>query len=306
MAENEMLQGKVVIVTGAGRGIGRAIAKAMAAEGARVVVNDTGASLSGDGSDKTPAAEVVAEIQRAGGQAVPNFDSVADWAGAHRIVETALSSYGRIDCIVNNAGILRDVIFHKMSEQDWDAVINVMLKGSFNVSRAAVPHFRQQQSGSMIHVTSTTGLIGNFGQANYASAKLGIVALSKSIALDMARFNVRSNCIAPSAPTRMTGSVPTNTPEQKLRAERRRLVTPEHNAPLCVFLASDAAKGVTGQVFAVRRNEIFLMSQSRPLRSVHRSEGWTPQTIAEHLLPSFKPSFFPLDRTADVFSWDPV
>jgi NAD(P)-dependent dehydrogenase (short-subunit alcohol dehydrogenase family) len=306
MAENGMLQDKVVIVTGAGRGIGRAIAVAMAAEGARVVVNDIGVSLSGEGSDQTPADQVVAEIKKAGGQAIANFDSVSEWAGAHRIVDMALNSYGRLDCVVNNAGIVRDVIFHKMTEQDWDAVVNVMLKGSFNVSRAAAPHFREQQSGSLIHMTSTAGLVGNVGQANYASAQLGIVALSKSIALDMMRFNVRSNCIAPAGLTRMNSSVPTETPEQKLRAERRKLVTPEQNAPLCIFLASDVSKDVTGQVFAVRRNEIFLMSQSRPIRSVHRSEGWTGQKVADHMFPALKPSFFPLDRVVDAFPWDPV
>jgi len=306
MSELKMLERKVAVVTGAGRGIGRAIAMAMAAEGAQVVVNDIGTTLSGEGNDTTPAEQVVAEIRSAGGKAVENFDNVADWNGAHRLIDTAISAFGRIDCVVNNAGIVRDAIFHKMSEQDWDAVINVMLKGSFNVSRAASTHFREQQSGSLIFMTSTAGLVGNVGQANYAAAKLGIVALSKSIALDMARFNVRSNCVAPAGLTRMNGSVPTETPEQKLRAERRKLVTPEQNGPICAFLASDAAKSVTGQIFAIRRNEIFLMSQSRPIKSVHRGEGWTSRMIADHALPALQPWFFPLDRVVDAFPWDPV
>jgi NAD(P)-dependent dehydrogenase (short-subunit alcohol dehydrogenase family) len=182
----------------------------------------------------------------------------------------------------------------------------VHLNGSFYVSRAAAPHFKSQEAGCYVHMTSTSGLIGNLGQANYSAAKLGIVGLSKSIAIDMARFNVRSNCIAPVAWTRMTASIPAKDPASTKRVEQRKQVTAEHNAPLAVFLASDAAKDVTGQVFSVRKNEIFLMSQSRPLRGVHRSEGWTPETCAEHMLPALRSWFFPLDRTADVFSWDSI
>lgn len=307
MSKGNMVEGKVVVVTGAGRGIGRAIAVAMAAQGAKVVVNDIGVSLSGESTAEKPADEVVTEIKKAGGEAVSNFDSVAEWAGAHRIIATALDAYGRIDCVVNNAGILRDVIFHKMTEGDFDAVVNVMLKGTFNCSRAAAEHFRKQESGSFVHMTSTSGLIGGMGQVNYGAAKLGIVALSKAIAVDMQRFNVRSNCIAPVAWTRMTQSVPAKDPAAQKRREQRMQVTPEYNAPLAVFLASDAAKSVNAQVFAVRKNEIFLMSQSRPVRSVHRSEGWTPETCADHMLPALKSSFYsPTERTADVFSWDSI
>ncbi|HXF66182.1 MAG TPA: SDR family oxidoreductase [Burkholderiales bacterium] len=301
-----MVEGKVVVVTGAGRGIGAAIAKLMAAHGAKVVVNDVGAALSGEGSDRRPAEEVVAEILRAGGEAVANFDSVAEFASARRIVECALERFGRVDCVVNNAGILRDAIFHKMSEEDWDAVVTVMLKGAFNVSRHAAEHFRRQESGCFIHMTSTSGLIGAMGQANYSAAKLGLVALSTSIAIDMARFNVRSNCIAPVAWTRMTASIPPKDPASVKRIEQRKQVTPEHNAPLAVFLASDAAKEVNGQVFSVRKNEIFLMSQSRPLRGIHRSEGWTPEACAGHMLPALKSWFVPLQKTADVFPWDSI
>jgi NAD(P)-dependent dehydrogenase (short-subunit alcohol dehydrogenase family) len=307
MSESKLVDGKVVVVTGAGRGIGRAIAMLMAAEGAKVVVNDIGASLTGEATAEKPADEVVSEIRQAGGEAVANFDSVAEWAGAHRIIQTALDTYGRIDCVVNNAGILRDVIFHKMTEGDFDAVINVMLKGAFNCSRAAAEHFRKQESGAFVHMTSTSGLIGGMGQVNYGAAKLGIVALSKAIAVDMHRFNVRSNCIAPVAWTRMTQSVPAKDPAAQKRREQRMQVTAEHNAPLAVFLASDAAKDVNAQVFAIRKNEIFLMSQSRPLRSVHRGEGWTPQKCAEHMLPSLKSHFYsPTERTGDVFSWDSI
>ncbi len=302
----KMLEGKVVVVTGAGRGIGAAIATLMAKEGAKVVVNDIGVSLTGEGGDKAPADEVVAGIRKAGGEAVTNADSVAEFSSAAKIIQCAVDTFGRIDCVVNNAGILRDVIFHKMTEDDWDSVVKVMLKGAFNMCRHAADHYRKQESGSFVHMTSTSGLIGAMGQVNYGAAKLGIVGLSKNIAVDMQRFNVRSNCIAPVAWTRMTASIPPKDPAAAKRVEQRKQVTPEHNAPLAAFLASDAAKDVTGQVFSTRKNEIFLMSQPRPLRGIHRAEGWTPETCAEHMLPALKSWFFPLDRTADVFPWDSI
>jgi NAD(P)-dependent dehydrogenase (short-subunit alcohol dehydrogenase family) len=301
-----MVEGKVVVVTGAGGGIGRDIALQMASYGAKVVVNDIGASLTGEGKDVGPAQQVVNEIKAAGGEAVANTDSVSEAASAQRIIETAVDTFGRIDCVVNNAGILRDRIFHKMSLEDWDSVVKVHLYGAYYMSKAAALHFKEQESGSLIHMTSTSGLIGNFGQANYSAAKLGITALSKSIALDMRRFNVRSNCIAPFAWSRMTSSIPSETPEEQARVERIKQMTPAKIAPLTVYLASDTAKDVNGQIFAVRNNEIFLISQPRPVRSVHRSEGWTPEFIAEHGMPALKAAFFPLDRSGDVFSWDPV
>ncbi|WP_368667232.1 SDR family NAD(P)-dependent oxidoreductase [Roseomonas sp. 18066] len=302
-----MLEGKVAIVTGAGGGIGREIALAMALAGAKVVVNDIGASLTGEGeTSATPGEQTKNIIEQRGGQAVTNTDSVSDWDSARNIVKTAIDAFGRVDIVVNNAGILRDQIFHKTSAEEWLAVINVHLNGSFFVSRAAAEHFRAQGSGAYVHMTSTSGLIGNFGQANYSAAKLGVAALSKSIALDMQRFGVRSNCIAPFAWSRMTSSIPAETPEQKARVEKLKRMTPEKNAPLAVFLASDAAKDVNGQIFAARNNELFLFSQPRPVRSAHRSEGWTPELIAEHALPSFKAAFVALERSGDVFSWDPV
>ena len=299
-------EGKSVVVTGAGGGIGRDFALTMAAAGAKILVNDIGTSVKGEGRDAGPAQLVVDEIRRQGGVAAANTDSVADWESANRIVQSAIDSFGKIDVVVNNAGILRDRFFFNMSLDEWRAVIDVHLNGSFYVSRAAAPYFKSQNSGCYVHMTSTSGLVGNLGQANYSAAKLGIVGLSKSIALDMAKYSVRSNCISPFAWSRMIGSIPTETDEQRARVEKLKSMETARIAPLALFLASDAAQEVTGQIFAVRANEIFLMSQSRPLRSVHRAEGWTAETISSHAIPALKAHFYPLDRSQDVFSWDPL
>lgn len=300
-----ILEGKVALVTGAGGGIGKAIVVAMARAGASVVINDIGVSLSGEGGSASPAEETRAEIEAFGGKAVISTDSVSDWDAAQRMVATARDSFGRLDIVVNNAGILRDAMFHKMTPEQWLSVIGVHLNGSFFVSRAAAEIFREQEGGSFIHVVSTSGLIGNLGQSNYSAAKMGIVGLSKSIALDMKRYNVRSNCLAPFAWGRMTSNIPAETPDQIARVENLKRMTPEKNAPLAVFLGSDDARDVTGQIFSVRKNEIFLLSQSRPIRSVHTGGDWTPETVRDHALPALRPSFFPLDRSQDVFTWDP-
>jgi NAD(P)-dependent dehydrogenase (short-subunit alcohol dehydrogenase family) len=300
-----VLKGAVVIVTGAGRGVGAGIAKLAAAEGARVVVNDLGGNEGGEGSDLGPAQQVAEDIRKAGGEAIANGANVASWDGAHELFAAAMKAFGDVDAVVNNAGVLRDTIFHKMSEPEWDAVLAVNLKGCFNVARAAAPHFKNKQKGAFVHMTSTSGLIGNFGQVNYAAAKMGVAGLSKCIALDMAKFGVRSNCIAPFAWTRLVGTIP-STPENVARIEVAKKMTPEKIAPFAVALLSDAAKDVTGQIFGVRRNEIVLFSQPRPIRSVHTAEGWTPQSCIDIALPSMRASFYKLDRSSDVFSWDPI
>jgi len=300
-----LVGGKVAIVTGAGRGIGRAIAIGLARAGGRVVVCDIGASLAGAGSDPSLAHATVAQIKRQGGEAIAATLSITRPENAEAIVQSALAAFGRIDILVNNAGILRDVIFHKMSPSDWSDVLAVHLDGSFNMSRACAPHFRAQTSGAFIHMTSTSGLIGNLGQANYMAGKLGIVGLSRGIALDMARFNVRSNCIAPFAFTRMIESLAAR-PAEHERIARFQQMTPETVAPLAVYLASERAQGISGQIFAVRCNEIFLFDQPRPIRSLHRGDGWTAEKLAQQLKDAFGPSLTPLECSGDVFSWDPL
>jgi NAD(P)-dependent dehydrogenase (short-subunit alcohol dehydrogenase family) len=296
-----MVEGKVVVVTGAGGGIGRHFALAFGAHGAKVIVNDVGKDAEG----RWAAESVVADIKAAGGEAIASTESVADWQAAGRIIEAAVSTFGRIDCVVNNAGIVRDRFFFNMSLEEWRAVIDVHLNGSFFMARAAAPHFKNQNGGAYVHMTSTSGLIGNLGQTNYNAAKMGIVGLSKSIALDMAKFNVRSNCIAPWAWTSMTASIP-DTPENRPRIEKMKKMESAKIAPLAVYLASDAAAKVSGQIFGVRANEIYFFNQIRMIRSVHRSEGWTPEAIAEHAMPALEASFFPNVPSMVLTPWDPI
>ncbi len=306
MSGTKPLEGKVMLVTGAGGGIGRAIAMEAAKAGASVVVNDIGASLDGRRESSAAAQDAVTAIEAMGGSAVANGDDVSEPAGAQAMVKQAADSFGRLDAVVNNAGILRDCFFHKMSFEDFDAVVKVHLYGTFNVSRAAVDVMREQGSGSLIHMTSTSGLIGNLAQANYSAAKLGVAALSKSLALDLRRWGIRSNCIAPFAWSRMTSSIKVDSPEQEERVNRMKEMSPEKIAPMALYLASDAGAETTGQIFAVRNNEIFLVSQPRPVRSVQRSKGWDLDSVTSHAIPALRGSYVPLDVSADVFCWDPV
>jgi len=303
-----VLSGKVVLVTGGGRGIGRECALLAAQEGASVVVNDLGASVGGDdlGSDG-PAEEVAAEIRAAGGQAVSNSDSVSSMNGVKAMVEQAMDVFGGLHSVVNPAGILRDGMFHKMTEEDWDAVIEVHLRGAFNVTRATVEHFRNQGEGSYVLFTSTSGLIGNIGQANYAAAKLGVMGLSRIIAMEGAIKSVRSNIIAPFAWTRMIATIPVKDEASAARVDRMKNgMRADQVAKLAVALASPEAKAVSGQIFAVRGNEIVLFDQPRPVRSVSRMEGWTPTSILEQAMPSMGASFTDLGATGSVFPYDPV
>ncbi|HEY7365780.1 MAG TPA: SDR family NAD(P)-dependent oxidoreductase, partial [Methylomirabilota bacterium] len=267
--------GRVAVVTGAGRGIGRAHALLLADRGARVVVNDLGGAADGSGGAASPAEDVVCEIQATGGQAVASSESVTTMAGGARIVETAVDHFGRVDIVVNNAGIVRDRMIFNMTEEEWDAVIAVHLKGHFTVMQPATAHMRQKKTGSIITFTSTAGLEGAPGQPNYSAAKEGIVGLTRSTALAMARYGVRCNAISPTADTRMT---------QRLPEARRGAATatpPEAIAPVVVYLASDRAAHITGQVVGVRGNEVTIFSHPAPVRTATSAEPWTGERLAE-------------------------
>ena len=303
-----VLDGKVVIITGAGTGIGRECALLAAREGAQVLVNDLGSRVSGgDEGSAGPAEATAAEIRAFGGEAIANSDSVASLSAVSAMVGQALEAFGGLHAVINPAGILRDGMFHKMSEADWDAVIAVHLRGAFNVSRAAIEHFRNQQEGAFVHFTSTSGLIGNIGQANYAAAKLGVVGLSRIVAMEGALKSVRSNVIAPFAWTRMIATIPVKDEASAQRVERmRRAMRADQVAQLAVALASPEAREVTGQVFAARGNEVVLFDQPRPIKSLARLEGWSPRTLIDHAFPAMRPSFFDMGASASVFPYDPI
>ncbi|QYU70533.1 SDR family NAD(P)-dependent oxidoreductase [Leptolyngbya sp. 15MV] len=302
-----LLDGKVVIVTGGGRGVGRGIALAAARAGAMVVVNDLGVGADGGETDGSPADAVAREIVEAGGEAIADGEDVASWEGALRLVGGAVKAFGRVDGVVNNAGILRDTMFHKMDPDDFDRVIDVNLRGPFYVSRAAAPQMKAQGSGAFVHMTSSSALIGNLGQANYMAAKMGVVGLSTSISLDMERFGVVSNCVVPFAWTRMVSTIPTDTPEQQKRVEGLKRMVPEKVAPLVVALLSDEARArINGQIIGARNNELYLFSKNRPEQIMHTDDGWTAEAILDRALPAFETRFLPPTRSGQVFSWDPV
>lgn len=305
LAAGKLLEGKVIIVTGSGQGVGQFIAEEAVRLGAKVVINDVGKDEQGNYTAQLTADRIV----QAGGAALASLDSVAEKSSAEKIIQLAMDNWGRIDGLVNNAGILRDRIFHKMSEEEWDQSFQVNVKGCFNMARGVAPIFKERQGGAMIHMTSTSGLIGNFGQANYAAGKMALVGLSKAIALDMARFNVRSNCIAPFALTPLVAAnTPRETEEDKARWEYLKRMAPEKIAPLACGLLSDAGANITGQIFGARANEIFLFSQPRPLRTMHIGDagGITTEAVIERVFPAFESSLYPLDRSLDVFTWNPM
>ena len=303
-----VLDGKVVLVTGGANGIGKECALLAAREGAKVVVNDLGGSAAGgDEGSAGPAEQVAEEIRKAGGEAVSNSDSVSDRKGVARMFEQALDTYKGLHAVINPAGILRDKMFHKMTDEEWDLVIDVHLKGSYNVTHAAINHFREQEEGSFVLFTSTSGLIGNIGQANYAAAKMGIVGLSRIIAMEGLQKNVRSNVIAPFAWSRMIATIPVKDEASAKRVERmKNYMRADQVAQLAVSLAAPVTEDVSGQIFVARGNEILLMSQPRPIRGMAKIEGWTPETIANHCMPALKPNFHDLGATVSVFGWEPV
>ncbi len=302
-----LLEGKVILITGGGNGIGRECALQAAAEGARVLVNDLGSEGDGRGGSAAPAAEVVETIRKAGGEAIANYGSVADMASVRQMVEQCHDEFGGLHAVMNPAGFLRDGMFHKMSEDDFFSVVDVHLRGAYNVARATIEAFRDQEDGNYLFFTSTSGLIGNAGQANYAAAKMGVAGLSRIIAMEGARRNVRANAIAPFAWTRLVGSIPVTDEASRQRVEKIKTgMRADQVARFCIALCADRARHVTGQVFTVRGNDIFLMSQPRPIRSVARGDGWTAESILDQALPAMENWFMDLSPSASAFPGDPV
>ncbi len=288
-----VLDGRVAAVTGAGRGIGRAVALALAREGAKVVVNDPGVAVDGSGSDRAPADEVVSAIKASGGEAVANYASVATMEGGASIVNAAVESFGRIDILVNVAGILRDRMIFNMTEEEWDSVIAVHLKGHFTTIRAAAPIMRDQGYGRIVNFTSMAGLRGTSGQANYASAKAGITGLTRAVARDLGRYGVTCNAVAPAALTRMVAQVPAEALEKRAKAgiaaPRRidaadlALRTPEHITPMVVYLCSEDAWNVNGNIFFVSGGEVSILHQPMPWRTIVKNGMWEFSELARYV-----------------------
>jgi NAD(P)-dependent dehydrogenase (short-subunit alcohol dehydrogenase family) len=290
-----VLDGKVVLVTGAGNGIGKDVALIAAREGAKVVVNDLGGGeRGGDEGSAGPAETVAKMIRDAGGQAVSNSDSVTDKKGVEYMVQQAMDEFKGLHSVINPAGILRDVMFHKMPDEDWEVVLDVHLRGSYNVCRATIEHFRNQNEGSYVLFTSTSGLIGNIGQSNYAAAKLGIMGLSRIIALEGESKNVRSNIIAPVAFTRLIATIPVKDEAGAKRMEAmKQALRPEQPARLAVALA---ASKISGQIFGARSETIELYSQPRPIQTIDAKGEWTVDTILKDAFPQMQEKFTPLSR----------
>jgi NAD(P)-dependent dehydrogenase (short-subunit alcohol dehydrogenase family) len=272
-----LLEERVAIVTGSGRGIGREFALCLASEGASVVVNDVGVSLDGRGTEEDPAAQVCKEIERAGGRAVPNYDSVSDFEGAGRIVQTAVDAFGRLDVLVNNAGIVRDRSLLKMEESDFDAVVAVHMKGAFNCARHAGAVMKEAGYGRIINITSSAGLRGNFGQTNYGAAKAGIMGMTFIWALELGRHGITVNAVAPAGATRMTAALFERSGEEPPPEQN-----PALNAPLVAFLASERAAHVNGQILGRSDYAFTLFQHPKQIAWMWRDGGWTPQQVADN------------------------
>jgi NAD(P)-dependent dehydrogenase (short-subunit alcohol dehydrogenase family) len=287
------LDGKVVLVTGGGNGIGKECALIAAREGAKVLVNDLGGGeRGGDEGSAGPAEAVAAEIRAGGGSAISNSKSVTDLAAVKDMVAQAIGELGGLHAVINPAGILRDGMFHKMADEDWDIVVAVHLRGSYNVCRASIEHFRDQGEGSYVLFTSTSGLIGNIGQTNYAAAKLGIMGLSRVLAMEGVSKGVRSNIIAPTAWTRLIATIPVKDEAAAARMKAmQQMLRPDQPAKLAVALASPAAKDVSGQIFGARAETLELFSQPRPIESVTSEDSWTVEKILSEALPKMAPKF---------------
>jgi len=297
-----MLDGKVAVVTGAGRGIGRGEALLLGAEGARVVVNDVGGEWDGSGQDPRPASEVVEEIRRSGGEAEGHYEDISEADGARGAIQLALDTWGRIDCLVNNAGILRDRMVFNMSVEEWDAVMKVHLRGTFLCTQAVCAHWRErskageQVSGRIVNTSSTSGLLGNAGQSNYGAAKAGIAGFTQIVAMEMARYGVTVNAIAPGARTRMTVKTfgELATPEGQFDP-----LDPGNVAPLVAYLCSDQAAHITGQVFGITGGLVQLYEGWTPVSQLEKDARWEPKELADRMEELFggRPSVYEADRS---------